>query len=429
MSEKSKLKSEYVSSRKAFDRQVQRAKRLYWFDFQKNLLNDCNNDNVEFWKTIGKVGVGQAQKRRIPMEVVLEDGTVAHDAASVLGKWKRDFSSLLNCQEANTAFPHVIREQPAADPIFNEHISISEVKTALDRSKKGKASGIDQIPVEVLRNDTSVSFLHVLFNGCFDKGIIPSMWNKCIISSIPKSSTTDPRDPLSYRGIALAPSMYKLYCSVLNTRISSWCEELYKINDEQNGFRKNRSTIDHVATLTRYYRHEEENHKLSTYCAFIDFRKAYDCINRDLLWCKLEGIGMAGKLLGAVTSLHTSVSSCVRVNNLMTDWFDVSCGLRQGCCLSALPFNLFINDLALRIKALGKGVHVGDQHVSILLYVEDVVLMADNAQDLQSMLDLLNDWCLANKMSVNASKRNVIHFRLKFIPRVEFILHVARRTF
>ena len=238
ISEMSKLKSEYVSSRKTFDRQVQRAKRLYWFDFQKNLLNDCNNDNVEFWKAIGKVGVGQAQKRRIPMEVILEDGMVARDAASVLEILKRHFSSLLNCQEANTAFPHVIREQPAADPIFNEHISIFEVKKALDRSKKGKASGIDQIPVEVLCNDTSISFLHVLFNVCFDKGIIPSMWNKCIISPIPKSSTTDPRDPLSYRGIALASSMYKLYCSVLNTRISSWFEENYKITDEQNGFGK-----------------------------------------------------------------------------------------------------------------------------------------------------------------------------------------------
>ena len=126
------------------------------------------------------------------------------------------------------------------------------------------------------------------------------MWNKCINSPIPKSSTTDPRDPLLYRGIALASSMYKLYCSVLNTRISSWCEENYKITDEQNGFRKNRSTIDHVATLTDIIDTRKQKRKLSTYCAFIDFRKAYDCINRDLLWCKLEGIGITGKLLGAV---------------------------------------------------------------------------------------------------------------------------------
>ena len=97
--------------------------------------------------------------------------------------------------------------------------------------------------------------------------------------------------------------MYK-YCSVLNNRISSWCKENDKVFDEQNGFRKNRSTIDHAITLTNII-DTRKKRKLSTYCAFIDFRKAFDCINRDLLWCKLEGIGMAGKLLGAVKLLYT----------------------------------------------------------------------------------------------------------------------------
>ena len=64
--------------------------------------------------------------------------------------------------------------------------------------------------------------------------------------------------------------------------------------------------------------------------------------------------------------------------------------------------------------------HAGDQLVSIWLYADDVVPMADNAQDLQSMLDLLNDWCLPNRMSVNSSKSNVIHFRPNSVPRVDF---------
>ena len=56
----------------------------------------------------------------------------------------------------------------------------------------------------------------------FVQAHVPSEWDKCIINPIPKSSTSDRRDPLSYRGISLAPSMYKLYCSVLNRRLSSW---------------------------------------------------------------------------------------------------------------------------------------------------------------------------------------------------------------
>ena len=95
--------------------------------------------------------------------------------------------------------------------------------------------------------------------------------------------------------------------------------------------------------------------KQSTYCAFIDFRQAYNCISMDILWAKLDHTGITGKLLGAVKSLYISVASCVRLNNLTTDWFNITCGLRQGCCLSPLFFNSYNNDLALRIKTLVKG--------------------------------------------------------------------------
>ena len=80
------------------------------------------------------------------------------------------------------------------------------------------------MPTEVLKNDTSVSFLHVLFNICFESGFVPSVWSKSIINPISKSSQSDPRDPLSYRGITLASSMYKFYSAALNNRLSKWAE-------------------------------------------------------------------------------------------------------------------------------------------------------------------------------------------------------------
>ena len=267
-SEKARFKVEYVSVRKKFDRKVQRAKRLHWYRFQHDLMQECSDNSTEFWRTIGKVGIGKTRKRHIPMEVILRDGTVSRDPVSVLDKWKQaDDSDEGQSTDSNNIPTY---------PIFNEHFLIFELKKALDNSKKGKACGVDEIPSEVLCNDTSVSFLHVLFNICFDRGIIPSLWNKCIINPIPKSSTTDPRDPLSYRDIALASSMYKLYCSILNNRVGSWCEQNVKIVDEQNGFRKNRSTTDHISSLTNIIETRKKL-KLYMYCAFIEFRKAYDC--------------------------------------------------------------------------------------------------------------------------------------------------------
>ena len=81
--------------------------------------------------------------------------------------------------------------------------SILEVKKAVESAKCGKAVGFDGIPVEVLKNDTTVIFLYILFNICSSSGGVPSIWGKLIINPIPKASTNAPRDTLSYRSIYL----------------------------------------------------------------------------------------------------------------------------------------------------------------------------------------------------------------------------------
>lgn len=351
------------------------------------------------------------------MEVLLDNGNLSNDAKDVLQKWEREFSSLLNLP--NTDVPESINSESVIDTDLDRYISILEVKKAIDNAKRGKAFGIDRIPVDVLKNDTSVMFLHVLFNVCFNTGTIPSLWGKNVICPIPKSSTADPRDPLSYRGISLASSMYKLYSCIINTRLTIWAETNNKFVDEQNGFRKKRSTIDHVSSITNIVDTRKKS-KLSTFCAFIDFRKAYDCIDRNKLWNRLDSIGVSSKMLTAVKSLYRTISSCVRVNHLTTGWFSVKSGLRQGCSLSPLLFNLFVNDLTLRIKSLGKGVYINDEHISLLLYADDLVLIAENEEDLQHMLHELGDWCSANSMHINTTKSNVVHFRPPSVQQTDY---------
>ena len=118
-----------------------------------------------------------------------------------------------------------------AEPLFDDMISIFEVKKAVNDAKFKKACGIDSIPTEVLKNDTMISVVHILLNICFSTGKIPSEWGQGVIYPIVKPGTTDPRDPLSYRGITLAPSMYKIYCYVLNSRLSAWSELNNKVED------------------------------------------------------------------------------------------------------------------------------------------------------------------------------------------------------
>ena len=83
--------------------------------------------------------------------------------------------------------------------------------------------------------------------------------------------------------------------------------------------------------------------KKSTFCAFIDFRKPYDSVNREILWIKLEKLGFNGLQLhvDAIKALYNNVQCSVKLNGLTTDWFNVNCGLKQGCSLSPILFHFF----------------------------------------------------------------------------------------
>jgi len=178
---------------------------------------------------------------------------------------------------------------------------------------------------------------------------------------------------LSYRGISLASAVHRIYCRIINSRLSDWVEKNNVLVDEQNRFRRKRGTIDHISSLVDIVE-TRLRFKQSTFADFIDFSKAYDLINRDKFWERLKTYGVSGNLMKAIKSLYASVSSCVRVNSHQS--FEVNCGLRQGCILSPVLFNLHINDLALYLKALAIGIKVGDEKIYTLLYADDIVLLA-----------------------------------------------------
>ena len=132
------------------------------------------------------------------------------------------------------------------------------------------------------------------------------------------------------------------------------------------------------------------------------------------------GFRMESKFMSAMTSLYKDVKCSVRVNNCMSSWFNVNTGLKQGCKLSPGLFNLYVNDLACKIKSLEKGVNVRGENISILMYADDMVLLAEKEKDLQIMLDELSHWCDTWGMDVNEEKTKVMHFRKSGVSCTKF---------
>jgi hypothetical protein len=146
-------------------------------NLQKELESFCDNNQIEFWKSIGRMGISQSCGTVILMEIVTTSG-ISNDIDTVLNIWKEAFSSLFKKPTGGESTYLGFNEDNLSNNIgtdvLTENISILEVKNALRKAKDGKSWGYDNIPMEILKNDCSVSFLHMLFNICFEKSVIPS---------------------------------------------------------------------------------------------------------------------------------------------------------------------------------------------------------------------------------------------------------------
>ena len=417
---KKQYKIVFCEARKLFDRTNRKYKRKYVKQEQYKLEEKMKSfDKGEFWKTIGKTGIVNDRKPNIPWAVVDEYGHVKRDKDSVLQKWRDDFHKLFTSDAHNTTLNETEFNAETDVASLNEPITREEVYLAVEHSKRRKAAGIDNIPAEVIKNNTAIDLLHKIINGCFALGQVPTEWTSGIINPILKPGAVDDRCPLNYRGITLISVPCKIYCSVLNNRLSKWLEENDCLCDEQNGFRSGRGCEEHIFTLYSILNDRKISRK-STYVCFVDMKKAFDTVRRDLLWYKLQVMGIRGQFLNAVKSLYENVQCTVRVNSLLSPWFDVSAGVKQGCILSPTLFSVYINDLADRINSLQCGVSYSEEMLSILLYADDIALIAPDEQSLQNMLCVLTDWCSSWKLSVNPDKTKVVHFRPQSCDKTDF---------
>ncbi|VDI27419.1 Hypothetical predicted protein [Mytilus galloprovincialis] len=154
------LRHFYVEKRKLFDKSVQKAKRQYWFSSQEELMNTASNPK-EFWRKIGKIGVGNERQNNIPMEVKLSDGSLCNNQNVVIDTWKNSFCDMLNQNHSSISLNS---NQVIFDEFLDNVISIDEVYKVLNLSKNGKSPGIDDIQVELFKNNTALNALTRIFN-------------------------------------------------------------------------------------------------------------------------------------------------------------------------------------------------------------------------------------------------------------------------
>ncbi|WP_419592448.1 RNA-directed DNA polymerase, partial [Thiolapillus sp.] len=254
-------------------------------------------------------------------------------------------------------------------------------------------------------------FFVKFFNTLFDKGIFPDSWTESIVMPLFKKG--DVNKPSNYRGISLCDTSSKLYSTIINNRLREWVEQNNITGEYQAGFKRGYSTVDHMFTLLACVQKQfAANRKL--YVAFIDFEKAFDSINRNLLWPILLKNGIKGKLFRCIKSMYNNVKARVRCGAKLTEYVNCTAGVKQGDVCSPILFCLFINELALEV--INKGRHgVGFMfdafELFILLLADDVILVSETVVGLQTQLNSLQNAASELELKVNMNKSNIIVFR------------------
>ena len=141
-----------------------------------------------------------------------------------------------------------------------------------------------------------------LFNIILETGIVPDIWCTGVILPIYKKKG-DASNPDNYRGITILSCLGKLFTSVLNNRSNTFLENTGLLAEEQAGFRKNYSTVDHIFSLKMLI-DIYLSKKKRLYCSFIDYQKAFDSINRTALWRKLLDHNVDGNALRVIHNIY-----------------------------------------------------------------------------------------------------------------------------
>ena len=181
-------------------------------------------------------------------------------------------------------------------------------------------------------------------------------------------------------------SVAKIYSSIMNKRLQTYLEKNDLLAEEQNGFRVSRSCIDHVLVLCTVLRNRKAL-GLDTFVTFVDFQKAFDSVNRDLLLYKLLKIGIRGNFYQSLCAMYKNPRARVVLCSHKTKYFDCPIGVKQGDSISATLFAIYINDLADEIKQSGIGIQLGEGDcLNILMYADDIALLAANENDMQELV-------------------------------------------
>lgn len=299
-----------------------------------------------------------------------------------------------------------------------EKTSIASITKLIENLNSSTSAGISDISVKVFKKSVLIlaPMISHIINECISSGTIPDEWKCAVVTALFKNKGAL-EDVNNYRGISVLAIISKLFETILASQILSFFKENNIFYPSQFGFRESHSCEAALHELLSEI-NGARNKRLITLLLFIDFRKAFDLVNPNLLLHKLKIYGFDSAALTLIKNYFSGRSQCVKFDGALSDFLNILLGVAQGSILGPLLFLIFINDLGFLLDS-----------DKCKMFADDTTTCHTGAdiETLTSSFKLtlmkIQDWCLNNRLDINWTKTKImfIHNKRNVVLPKEFV--------
>ena len=389
---------------------------------EKKIL-ETEGDPVAFWRMI-KLLLGNKKDDKEEAYIFDDEGekTEIMDCRSeFLNKWatqvyqrlsKADFSFWNNSEGGEMQRMIELMENGDSgimeDPIIGE----KEFVDTINNMKNGKASGVDNIPAEVMKALIKDTTVREYLLKCFNKALVEEVHQDWLVSRTTMIPKKNKPKILDHRPIAVTVNSNKIICTILRQKIEEFLEDSGVKFDNQFGFTEGGRVENCIFTLnyiTNMTFEKRGKYGKSLYFAFIDFKKAYDSIDRKKLIEVLIGYKINPKIIDLIVQMYRDDYTIIKLGN-MEEKMEITGGIRQGCCISTLLFKLITFKVIEKLRKETK-YKIGKYEDNSLWLADDATLIAENLQILEQLLNCLSEAGREYGLEINKEKTKILKIR------------------
>ena len=387
----------FKQSRNQLNIDIRLAKETYY----KDALHENEGDSRQTWRVVNELT--SRKTANLNIKEIQNEGESIYNPQLLSETFNTHFATIgpklaNEIKPGTNASSHLQYVKGTQERFVLNNTNPSKVFLLLSKLCKSKATGLDKISARLLREsaDLIANSLCSIFNRSINSGVFPDEWKCCKVIPLFKQGARS--DLNNYRPISIIPVVAKVFERIIYDQIYDYLTKNGLLSDQQSGFRSLHSTVTALLEVTNDWAYNIDKGSVNA-VVFLDLKKAFDTVDHHILLSKLYEYGVRGTSYHWFRSYLDNRKQKCFVNGSLSNSQSLTCGIPQGTILGPLLFLIYINDLPNCLSISKPRMYADDTHLTFGSNCVDTINEVLNRD-----LAKVNEWLIANKLTLNASK-------------------------